>query len=102
MPKGLKAVLVGVVLLVGSGVVAVVSLFAIAVTAGPSIAAGERAAVISGGIDVFLGLFATVVFGIANRGLKPVWLAVATAAYAILQFLLLGVVFLLNLILLNR
>ena len=102
MPKGLKAVLVGAVLLVGSGVVAVVALFAVAVMTGPSIAAGEQAAVVSAVVDVFLGLTATVVFGIANRGLRPAWLAVATAAYAVLQFLLLGVVFLLNLVMLNR
>lgn len=102
MPKGLKALVVGLALLFSSTAFAIGATFVIAVTAGPSIAAGERAALTSGGIEVFLGLAATLAFGLLNRSLKLPWLLLSTTGYALCQFGILAAVFLVNLVLLNR
>jgi hypothetical protein len=102
MPNPVKAILVAFLLLLAATATAVVTSLVIAVTAGPSIAAGERAALVAGGIDVGLGLIATVAFIVLNRALKPPWLILATLLFALGQFGVLALVFLMNLVVLNR
>lgn len=102
MPSGLKALLAGVALLFSSGALAVASMFVIAVTAGRSIAAGERAAMTSGAIDIFVALVATLAFVLLNRRLKLPWLLLATALFVVCLLAMLVAIFLVNLVLLNR
>ena len=102
MPSGLKALLVGLALLFSSGALAIVSMFVIAVTAGRTIAAGERAAMTSGAIDIFLALVGTLAFVLLNRRLKLPWLLLATALFAVCLVGMLAAIFLVNLVLLNR
>lgn len=102
MSNALKAVLTASAFLVGSGALAVLAVFVVAVTTGPSVAAGSRAALVAGTIDVLIAVAAVASFWMVNRSLAVMPRILSTGLFAVLECMLLALVFLFTLVLLNR
>ena len=98
MSPNLKAFLAALALLAGSAVLAVIALFTFAVTAGPSIAAGERAAVYAAVADLLIAVVAVGAYWFINRKLTVAPRLLATGLFAVLECLLLGALFVLTLV----
>lgn len=97
-----RAVLSALALLAGAAMLALIALFALLFSAGRTVAAGEQAAMYAAGVDLVIGLVATIAYWTLNPGLNVLPRVLTSALFAILQTLLLGVLFVFTLVLLNR
>jgi hypothetical protein len=102
MSPTLKAFLAAFALLAATAIVAVIAMFVLAVTAGPSVAAGERAAVHAAIAYTLIAIAAVGAYWPINRGLTTMPRVLATALFGVLECLLLGALFVLTLVMLNR
>ena len=98
----MKTVLVALACLGTSVGIATLGLFVIAVTAGPSITAGERAAVMAGGLDLLLWFGAIAAFWLLSRSLPRTARILGTLAFGAIACIALGFVFVASLVVLNR
>jgi hypothetical protein len=98
----MKTALVALACLGISVGIAIVGLFVIALTAGPSIAAGERAAVMAGGLDLLLWFGATATFWFLSRSIPLTARILATLAFGVIECVALGFLFVGALVALNR
>jgi hypothetical protein len=97
-----KAFLAAFAVLAASAIVAIVALFLLALTAGPSVAAGERAAVHAAIAYVLIAIVAVGAYWTINRQLTATPRLLATGLVAVLECVLLGALFVLTLVMLNR
>lgn len=98
----MRTVLIALACLGISVGIAIFGLFVIVFTAGPSIAAGERAAVMAGILDLLLWLGAIVTFWFLNRSVSLSVRILSAIALGVIEFVALGLVFVSSIILLNR
>ena len=98
----MKTVLVALACLVTSVGIALFGLFVIAFTAGTSIAAGERAAVMVGGLNLLLWFGAIAAFWFLSHSISRTARILSTLAFGAVAGIALGFVFVAALVLLNR
>ncbi|MGQ0801092.1 MAG: hypothetical protein ACT4NL_13420 [Pseudomarimonas sp.] len=102
MSANVKALVVALALFAASAMFADIALFMFAFTAGPSVAAGERAAVYAGIADIVIAVIAVAAYWSISRGLTVTSRIVATGLFVVLECLLLCMLFVLTLVILNR
>jgi hypothetical protein len=102
MNPAVRALLTAAGLLFGTGVIAVVILFAVAITSGKTIAGGERAVVIAGVLDFLLAVGGVLFFWFANGGLKPAHRFLSTGLFGIVDAAVILAVFVMTIVVLNR
>ena len=78
------------------------ALFLAALTAGPTVRSGERAAELLAFVDIALAAAAVVFFWRASRNLGGLARGLSTAAFTAVELGVLGICFLLSLLALNR
>jgi len=98
----MKTILLALACLGLSTVIAVIGLFVVALSAGPSIAAGERAALMGAALDIICWVGSVVTFWFLSGGNQLAARIVGTLAVGVVQAIVLAMVFLFSLILLNR
>jgi hypothetical protein len=98
----MKTVVIALVCLGTSVGIATLGLSVIAFTAGPSIAAGERAAGIVGGLNLLLWFGAIASFWFLSRSIPLVARILGTLGFGVIACVALGFVFVVALVLLNR
>lgn len=98
----MRTVLVALACIGGAVGIAVAGLFVIVFTAGPSIAAGERAAALAGGLALLLWLGAVAAFWFLSHSAPLVGRVLGTLVLGLIAFVALGLVFLAAVVLLNR
>ena len=98
----MKPILIALACLIAATVLAVIVVFVLALATGPSIAAGERAALAAAVVNVLLWLAAIITFWFLSSSVQLLPRILGTLALAALQAIALAVVFLFTLVLLNR
>lgn len=98
----MKTVLIALACLGASVGIAVIGLFVLALTAGPSIAAGERAAAMAAGLDLLLWFGAIATFWFLSRSIPRAARILGTLAFGVIELVALGFVFVTAVVLLNR
>jgi hypothetical protein len=102
MPPGIKALLVGLGVVMATLALAVVAMFVFAVTSGKTIAGGERAATMAGIAYVVLALVAMLAFWLLNGKLAVGWRIASTLLVGAIQVTAHAGLFVMTLVLLNR
>jgi hypothetical protein len=98
----MKHVLVALACLGASVGIATLGVFVIAFSTGPSIAAGERAALMAAGLDLLLWVGASATFWFLSRSVPLAARILGTLAFGVIACVALGFVFVVTLVLLNR
>jgi hypothetical protein len=98
----MKTVLIALACLGASVGIATLGLFVIALTAGPSIAAGEQAAAMAAGLDLLLWIGAVAAFWFLSRSIPLTARILGTLAFGVIELVALGFVFVATVVLLNR
>jgi hypothetical protein len=98
----MRAVLVGLGLLLLSGLLAIVAAIVAAIGSGPTVAAGERAVTAIGVFDLGLWLAGCIAFGYATRPLPTARRWIARIGFGLLDALWLAAWLLLTVVMFNR